>query len=170
MQLTRHSLIPLSVAAALLAVGCAAPGDFPSLTVRPAELNRSTEEPVRKAVLIASDPQLLARIADLLTQTQEGQRSFEAGLSAARSAVKRAGAAQSESWIEAQQAVSRLESARAPTVTALFDLDQLAIARAAVPTSAGDFTALIAAIDEASAVARRQREELERLQTALRPV
>jgi hypothetical protein len=159
-------LMPL--ATALLTIGCATPGDFPSLAVRPAELDRSTEEPVREAVVIPSDPQLLVRIVALLAQMREGQRSFEAALPAARSTVNRAGAAQSESWIEAQQAVSRLEAARAASVTALFDLDQLAIVRAAVPTNPDDFATLMSALDEAAAVTRRQREELERLQRALR--
>jgi hypothetical protein len=159
-------LVPL--ATALLTISCAAPGDFPSLAVRPAELDRSTEEPAREAVVIPSDPQLGVRIAALLAQILEGQRSFEAALPAARSTVNRAGAAQSESWIEAQQAVSRLEAARTATVTALSDLDQLAITRAAAPTSAEDFATLMSALDEAAAVARRQREEMDRLQRALR--
>ena len=160
----RPLLLPLLVLA-----GCAAEGPFPSLQPRPVE-KLSMDEPVREVPVVAADLGLAARTAELLAEARRGQREFEAVLPAARARVRAAGAAASESWIEAQQAVSRLEAARALTVTALAQLDELAIERAARPTNAGQFQALLAAQEAAEELAQSQQAEIARLQAALRPV
>ena len=106
----------LAAPLALLALaGCVREDGFPSLAQRPAELNRSMEAPVRPALDVPSDPVLRARVAALRSEADEGERSFAAALGAAEAAVSRAGASGSESWVEAQQALSRLESTRTTT-------------------------------------------------------
>ena len=91
-------------------------------------------------------------------------------LPAARARVSGAGAAGSEGWIEAQQAISRLEAARAPTVTALAGLDRLAIERAAGPTNSDQYRILIGADETAAALAEGQQAAIDRLRGALRPL
>src|SRR5688500_16718120 len=98
----------------LLTLGGCAPSDgFPSLAMRPVELQRSFEEPERPPVIVPSDASLLARIQALRGEAGSGDSAFEAAWPAAQAAVGRAGGRESESWIEAQQALSRLEAARA---------------------------------------------------------
>ena len=60
------------LAATFLLAGCAAEGDFPSLAPRPAERDRSTEEPARPPVDVADDAALRGRVAELLEQAAAG--------------------------------------------------------------------------------------------------
>src|SRR3954467_4490793 len=98
-----------ALAAALLA-GCVSQGPFPSLAPRPAEQEDWSEEPVHAAPVVADDASLRARIAALLTQAHDGERAFDADLPAAERAAAHVGAEGSDSWIEAQQAISRLQA------------------------------------------------------------
>jgi hypothetical protein len=163
----RAFLAPLA-SAALLA-GCADRGSFPSLAPRPVE-RLSNDEPVRTTPFVAADPQLSAQVAQLLADARRGQTEFQAALPAARGSVGRAGASGTESWIEAQQAMSRIEAARAASVIALAQLDRLSIDRARRPTNAGDFAAVLAAVEQAQALVAAQQVEIDRLRSALRPV
>ena len=156
----------LALLAFPLLAGCAQQGDFPSLLPRPVE-RLSTDEPVRPAPIVAADPALDARISELLAIARKGEADFEAALPATRARAAEAGAAESESWVVAQQALSRLEAARAETVIALGDLDRLALARAAEPTNAEQYQALLAAVETAERIARAQHEEIERLRAGL---
>ena len=142
--------LPALVCAAALA-GCVAQDGFPSLALRPAESEVLAEDPVHPAVEVATDAALRARISELQRQAAEGNRAFDATLGSTEAAVSAAGPGQSESWVEAQQALSNLEDTRAPTTRALSDLDRLAIQRASEPTNSGDFAALTAAIETARA-------------------
>lgn len=153
--------VPLLLSAAVLApAGCAPPGPYPSLEPRPIEkrLAASEEEPVAPAA--ADDAGLPARIAPLLAEARRGAAEFRAALPAAQAAAAAAGTPESDSWIEAQQALSRLEAAGAVTGKALADLDALAMAEAqARVLSPGDLELLEAAVREAQAIAERQRAE-----------
>ena len=148
-------------------VGCVAEDGFPSLAQRPAELDRSIEEPVRPRFDVPSDPALRVRIAALVDQARGGDRDFAAASGPAEAAVGRAGGAGSESWVEAQLAVSRLEASRTATSRALAELDQLALARAEVATSAEDFAAIEAALAEVEAIATGQQQRWDRLRGRL---
>lgn len=155
-------------ALALMALGgCVAEDGFPSLAQRPAELSRSVEAPIHPAVEVPSDPALRARIAALIGQAQGGERDFVAALGATEAAVGRAGAAGSESWVEAQLAVSRLEATRTATTRALAELDGLAIGRAEVATNSEDFAAIGAAIAEVERIAASQQQRWDRLRGRL---
>ena len=168
-------------AALLLAAGCTSQGAFPSLAERSVERAYSgraappcatgegeTALPVRaaSAAPAVDDPQLRARIEALLEAVRAGQASFAAAQPAAARGAARAGAAGSETWLEAQQELSRLEAARGRTVDALAELDRLAAARTA-DASAGDAAAMAAGLEEARRVADAQQAELTRLQARI---
>jgi hypothetical protein len=158
-------LIPMLACAA----GCVPEGSFPSLAPRAVE-RLSADEPLRIQAAVPADPALAAQVGLLLARARQGQAEFQAGLPAARAGVARAGAAGSDSWVEAQQAVSRLEGARAETAAALTELDSLSIERAARPTNAADFQALLSALRAAQGLADAQKAETDRLQRQLRPI
>ena len=163
----RTRLCLASSFAALALTGCVAEDGFPSLAQRPAERNLSIEEPVHPAVEVPSDPALRVRVAELERQAAEGENSFAAALGPTESVVARAGAPGSESWIEAQQALSRLEATREATMRALAELDRLAITRAEVATNSDDFAAVNAAIAAVELVAMSQQQRWDRLRARL---
>lgn len=163
------TLIPLGAIAALLMPGCAAEGDFPSLAMRPAELDRSVEEPQRPTPEVPDDPALRRRLSDLAATASEGERAFDAALGPAQAAIGAAGAPESESWVAAQQALSRLEAAREPTTRALAELDRLALNHAAVATSADDSLELEAWIRTVSRIVDGQQQRIDGLRERLSP-
>ena len=153
--------------AALALAGCVAEDGFPSLAQRPVERDLSIEEPVYAVVEVPSDPGLRARIAELERQAAEGENSFAAALGPVGAVVARAGPSGTESWIEAQQALSRLEATREATMRALAELDRLAITRAEVATNSGDFAAVNAAIAAVERIALSQQQRWDRLRARL---
>lgn len=159
------ALLPLTV----LLAGCAARGPFPSLAPRAVE-RLGDGKPAVIPPAIPSEPGLAARVAELAAEARRGQVAFEAAFPAAAASVGRAGATASESWVVAQQAISRLEAARGPTLIALAQLDRLGVERASRPTSPADFQALLAALDSVAAMARAQTARIDRLRNALSPI
>jgi hypothetical protein len=153
----------ITLAAVVSLAGCVSQGPFPSLAVRPAELEDWSEEPVRIAPVAAEDAALGRQVAGLLAEARAGWRDFEADLAAAERAAAGAGAQGSDSWIAAQEALSRLEAARSRTGQAIEELHQLRRARADLPTSGADLAALDAAIAEAEAIAARAQQRIDRL-------
>ena len=166
----RPRLVLAVPAAALGLAGCVASDGFPSLAPRPAERIVSVQEPVHPAVDVPSEPALRARIAELERQASEGNLAFESAYGATEAAVGKAGGHGSDSWVEAEQALSRLEATRAPTTRALAELDRLAIERAEVATNAEDFAAINAALASVDAVAVRQQQRWDRLRARLEPI
>jgi hypothetical protein len=163
---------PLPSLLGLLAAlaGCAGSGSYPSLAQRPIEktLGEPREEPPAPAPP-ADDPAVAARAAEFLAQARQGMNAFEAALRPADAAARRAGAPGSDSWIEAQQAISRAQAAASGTGRALADLDRYAVdAGQAKALSPNDLAALKGATDAIQALADRQRREVERLQGMLR--
>jgi hypothetical protein len=156
-------LVPLLVAA-----GCAAPGPYPSLAPRPAEKAYAEDADERRPAPQPDDPALAAEIDRLAAAGRSGAADFESALPAAQAAAGAAGSAGSDSWIEAQQALSRLESARARTTAALADLDRLGIEQASAGTlSDGDRERLRGATAEIQALADAQADRLRRLGESL---
>ena len=161
--------LPALLIVALPAGGCVAQGSFPSLAPRAVE-REQVDPPVRApAPEVPSDPALTGRIAALAAQARQGQSAFEAALGRARTAAAAAGPAGSEGWTAAQVEVSRVEGARGPTVTALAELDALAIERARRPTAAADLAAIAAATAEVQSIADAQSAALEALHGSLAP-
>ena len=187
----RPAILPLAAFAALLA-GCAAQGPFPSLAPRAIEQEMGDlpvsagrcgagatrqdgcfapggAQPAQAAAAMPDDPQLRARVSEMLVNARRGQSEFTGLLARASERAARAGAAGSENWVAAQQEVSRLEAARSATVDALAALDALVIARSREPTSGGDYEALLAAAEEARRLAEAQQAELDRIAASLSP-
>lgn len=111
------SLLPLAAA------GCATGGDFPSLAPRAIE-QLSFEEPIKVDPPVAPDPSLLGRANALLAEARAGDAAFEIALGQAQQRARGAGPTGSDSWVQAQEAISRVEAARLRTTTALADLDR----------------------------------------------
>ncbi len=163
-QSAASATLPLAL---FLLGGCAAQGPFPSLAPRPIERQLANEPDTRPAPNIPSDPALTGRAASLLAAAREGNAAFEAAYERASAAAGRAGGAGSETWVAAQQEVSRAQAARAPTVNALADLDRLAIEAANRPASAADQAAIREALAAAQRLADSQHERLEALRSRL---
>jgi hypothetical protein len=165
---SKRPMLALLLSPALLSA-CAPSGSFPSLAPRAAELagpdrgaeGQATAEPAPPA----ADPALIARLDQLVAAAREGQQAFEPALAAAERAIARAGAPRSESWIEAQLALSRLEAARTPTVTAQADLDALVRERndGGSPPGEADAAAIAAAAEQIRSLVAAQNEQLARL-------
>jgi hypothetical protein len=160
---------PLAVFVPLvLAAGCAAPGPYPSLAPRPAEKAYAEDAEERKPTPQPDDPALAGEIDRLLAAGRAGAAEFDSALPAAQAAAGAAGGPGSESWIEAQLALSRLESARARTTAAVADLDRLSVERASAGTlGEGDSERLRRATAELQALSAAQADRLQRLGESL---
>lgn len=152
---------------ALLLAGCLSQGPFPSLAPREGE-QLAIEEPVREAVEAPADPGLRLRALELRQQAARGERAFDAAFGRAESAVRAAGAPGSDSWIAAQQAVSRLEAARLETTEALAQLDRLRAGRADMPTNGDDMEAVNGTFASVEGIAAVQQDRIDRLKAAIR--
>ncbi|MEO7828048.1 MAG: hypothetical protein ABIR60_13000 [Allosphingosinicella sp.] len=160
---------PRSILVALvLAAGCAAPGPYPSLAPRAAEKAYADDAEERKPTPRPDDPALAGEIDRLLAEAKAGAAAFDSALPAAEATAGRAGATGSDSWIEAQQALSRLEAARARTTAAIADLDKLGLERASAGTlGEGDSERLRAATAELQILTDAQADRLQRLGQSL---
>jgi hypothetical protein len=162
----------LAAAGAALAAACAAPGPYPSLKPRPIETSLAAADEAPEPAPAPESAAVRERTETFLADIRGTGAAFEAALASARAAVARAGAPEGEGWIEAQQAISRLEAARAPTVRALADLDAYALeeARSGRAGSPADLALLRRASEEAQAIANRQQAEIDALKGRLRPI
>lgn len=148
----------------LLAAGCADQGEFPSLARRPVEKAGLTPPP--PPPVVPGDPELAKRITFATEKARDGVEAFDVSLGAAQTAVARAGADGSETWIAAQLAVSQLETTLTPAREALSELDGERRG-VVVRGSAADAAALETAITEVETIDRRQAEETRKLIDAL---
>jgi hypothetical protein len=116
------------------------------------------------------DPALAEKLASLVAQARNGNAAFEAAAARAEALVAAAGAAQGESWIAAQQALSQAVAARAPTARALGDAD--ALAAVAIAAKGGiapaDFAAIRSAAEIIADIDHRQAARIDALRTRLR--
>jgi hypothetical protein len=163
-------MIRFAALLALLLSACATPpAGEPSLAPRAAEAI-DPRVPIPSEVIAGPvDPALASRIAELMAQVRSGDTAFQEAAQQAEPLAAAAGPAQSESWIEAQQAVSAMVAARAPVTTALADLDALAAARLAATGGIppGDLAAIQAASAEAGAIGETEAAAIDRLQAQL---
>jgi len=162
------SASPLALAAAALLSGCAAPGPFPSLAPREAERVYAAGDPLQVLPEAPDRAGLAGQVAAFAAAAGAGESAFNTAIAAARPLVSRAGGSGSESWVAAQEAVSRVEAARAATSKAAADLDQFAAAEAQKgPVSTADYQLLTEALVRIGGVANRQQEAVDRLRTSL---
>ena len=161
----RRLALLLLPAMSLLA-GCIAPGPYPSLAMRPDE-NEPMTEPVRTPPVVAADPALARRLAALVAAARQGDARFDEAYGPTERLARAAGATGSDSWVEAQQALSRLEASRGGTTDAAAEIDQLGRVRSDQPTSADDQAAIRRALDEANMIAAAQLVRIRHLQALL---
>jgi len=157
-------LLPLLLAAC----GTTRNGE-PSLAPRAAEAI-DPRVPIPSDVIAGpAEPALAARIAELLAEVRSGDGAFQVAALDAERLSAAAGPAQSESWIEAQQAISAAVAARAPVSRAIADLDELAATRLATSGGMlpGDLAAIQAAAAEAAAIGEREAAAIDRMQARL---
>lgn len=114
-------------------------------------------------------PALASRLAGLVAQARNGEPAFDVAADRAEALAGSAGAAQSEGWIAAQQAVSVAVAARAPIARALGEIDStMAEAIAAKGTlSAADFDAIRAAAALVAEIDNRQSRRIDAVQRRL---
>ena len=93
--------------------------------------------------------------------------AFDGALATAQKAVTNAGAAQSESWIAAQMALSAAERTRDPVKNALADLDSILRTLMTERPSSPDLVLAQQAIRDAESVDAQQATELQALMTLL---
>jgi len=154
----------------LLLSACTSPGGpYPSLQPRAAEAIDPRVQPV---VPINDRPvaaALASHLATLVGQAQAGDAAFQPAIADAERLASGAGAAQSEGWVVAQEAVSAAIAARKPTALALADVDTLAAT--ALQTQGGiapnDLKAIDAAAAEITRIAGGQTDRIDALQRRL---
>jgi hypothetical protein len=156
------SVFPI-VAFALL-TACADAGTYPSLAKRPFEAGQPAPLPPSMPALLP-DSALRKRVADQLRKAEAGVSDFKEALAPAQTAARAAGAENSESWIEAQMAVSRLERTLSPARDALAALDDER--RLAISDNPEDRAAIEAAIATVESIDARQSAEIEKLAEAI---
>jgi hypothetical protein len=153
-------LVPLILAA------CTSEGVGPSLAKRPIE-TLDLSEPVRQVAPPApADAALKTQIEALVARAQSGQAAFSALLPKAESAASTAGADGSESWVAAQQLLSALESERAPSTSALSELDSLITTRLKAGNETGQ-AELQAADAQIAALVEAQQRDLDRIRARI---
>jgi len=151
---------------ALLALGaCARPpeGDYPSFALRPVEEQASVVP--ADPVVAPPPPMVTATVAEAIrgpaSDADRGESAFRSTLAQLRGQVLagRGAAVGSEAWAAAQLALSRIATAREPTLVALGELDHLIITQ----SEAGDdgaVDALTAEDARVAALAEAQRRDI----------
>lgn len=164
-RLLLFSILPVMLAA------CSAPDvPAPSLAPRAAETIDPRIEPAGVPVPAKPvDSALAERLTGLVAQAIDGNTAFDTAADRAESMVASAGAAQSESWIAAQEALSQAVAARGPTARALGDVDAMAADAIAAKGTIGaaDFAAIRAAADRIAEIDRRQSARVDAMRQRL---
>ena len=163
-----RSLLPL-LAVPLMTACSVTTSPEPSLAPRAAEaidprLPISSEEPAGVV-----DPALATRLSDLTGQVRSAEPAFEAREAEAVRLAGAAGPVASESWIAAEQALSRLVEQYGVTTRAAADVDALASDRLQRQgwIAPADRQAIAAAASEVGAISLRQAEAIDRLKDQL---
>jgi hypothetical protein len=153
---------------ACLLGGCATGGEFPSLAPRPVE-QLSFEEPIKVDPPVAADPALSGRAGAILAEARAGDGEFEQAYARALPLVRAAGPAGSDAWIQAQEAISRVEAARIGTTSALSELDLLIADQSDDPTNERVWADLQSARQAAENLVADQRRRLDGLKGSVSP-
>jgi hypothetical protein len=144
----------LTLAAAVLLAGCAGSTDYPSLARRDVERVEGSASPAAgpadaAPTLPPASADLTTRLASLLETARKAHQGFEGRRAAAERAVAGAGGRMTDSWTDAQVALSGLQTSRSAGLTAVAELDRLyADAREANPEQVSPSAAAIATVKE----------------------
>lgn len=159
------------IAAIMLLAGCSTPnrGTEPSLAPRAAEAIDPRVPIPDETPAGTLNPALAARLQQLLGSVQSNLPAFNEREAEASRLAAAAGPMASESWITAEQALSRLVAAYGPTTQAAAEIDALAADRLErqrwiVPA---DRQAIAAAASEVSEISERQVAAINRLKNQL---
>jgi hypothetical protein len=138
---------------AIALAGCSDERGYPSLAPRAVE-QQATNEAEAPAPALPRDPALEAEVDVFVAQTAKGDADFASAAEKACTAVARGADAPagSEAWLSAQQALSALESARAPVLAAAAALDRLTIERGTAEGSPVDLSRLVEAQAQVSGI------------------
>jgi hypothetical protein len=162
----RALLVPLLLGTAACAVQ---EMSAPSLAPRAAE-TIDPRVPVPDSELTArADPQLQQQLRALVAQAVSADESFQPAIAEARRLAEAAGPAESESWVLAQQALSKAISARAPVTQAVGEIDALG-ARSVVAhggIGAANLKAIESAAAQVAEIDNRQAAALASVQALL---
>lgn len=164
-----RALLSLTVASLSL-TGCGRPANYAALLPRPTELaegDSPASAPESQTKPLAPLPAASVQaISDAKHAAQRGDDAFRALLDPQRKyfTAAQGAAPMSEAWVAAQQALSTLEAARAPTVQALADLDQLCLQ---ARTAGTDSAPIDTARTKVSALVAVQNDALAQLSASL---
>lgn len=155
---------------ALLLDACSSGGGpYPSLQPRNAESIDPRVQPLRPVNDRPVSPSLSSQLESLVEQARSGDSAFAPQAADAERLADAAGAPESESWIAAQEALTAAIAARAPTATALGDIDTLAAT--ALQTQGGiapnDLKTIQRAAAEVAAIANGQTDRIAAIQKRL---
>jgi len=154
-----------------LAAGCASnEGDFPSLAQRPAEREFAAEQmaPPKVRPPLPADASVGSRTESFIAAARAAEDAFTGAYETAAAATAKAGAPGSDSWVIAQQAVSRAVAAQAPLARVSGELDDYAATRAReTPLAPADVERLHAATAEIERIAADQAARIRRLEASL---
>ena len=157
------------LAVAITLAGCASSAAPPSLLPRPAEAIDPRVDVVRPMNDRPVNASLAGQLAALVSQARSGDAAFGPAAAEAQRLATSAGAPQSESWIAAEEALSRAVAAKEATARALGDIDSLGGDR--LQANSGIAPSDLAAVQQASAevfaIDQRQSETIKSIQTAL---
>lgn len=146
-------------------------GEYPSLRPRPFEVAGGAGAPLPPPPPAApARPEIVARVAALVARAEQGDRAFQSELAAARPVLARAGAADSESWIRAQQQLSALDASREATVSAMAEIDALTLGGpdpAGTPLGENDLAAIRVGGERAAALLAAQHARITELSATL---
>ena len=161
--------ITIALAAIAPLGGCASGSAPPSLLPRAAEAidpRLPVERPLNDRPVNAA---LAAKLAELIRQARAGDAAFGPAAAEAERLAGAAGAAQSESWIAAQVALSAAIAARDPTARAIGDIDAIGSDKlqAQGGLSPADLAAIKAAGDEAGTIDQRQADAVKAIKARL---
>lgn len=155
----------------LLAAACSGPGTGPepSLAPRPAEAVDPRIPIANPAPSGPVDPAVASKLGELVGQVRAGVSSFDAQEVEATRLAATAGPMASESWVAAQQALSRLVEQYGVTTRAAADIDELASTQIDRQRwiRPGNRAAIAAAASEVGAISDRQAAAITRLKDQL---
>jgi len=157
------------LAVAITLAGCASSAAPPSLLPRPAEAIDPRVDVVRPMNDRPVNASLAGQLAALVSQARSGDAAFGPAAAEAQRLATSAGAPQSESWIAAEEALSRAVAAKEATARALGDIDSLGGDR--LQANSGMAPSDLAAVQQASAevfaIDQRQSDTIKSIQAAL---
>ena len=160
---------PATILQLLLLSACASANAPPSLLPRAAEAIDPRIPVVKPMNDRPADPALARQLAALVSQARSSDAAFQPAAAEAQRLAEAAGDAQSESWIAAEQALTRAIGTRDQTVHALGDIDALGGARlqANGGLAPNDLEALKTAGAEVGAIDERQARTIKAIQDRL---